>query len=308
LSASHSHVHQGTERQLKLAFALTGTYLVAELIGAFFLNSLALLSDAAHMGTDTAALGIALIAARVARRPADAQRSYGYHRVEVLAAVVNAVMLFLVAVYIMIEAVKRFGAPAAPNSVGMILVAAGGLVVNLISMRLLQSDSKLNLNIRGAYLEVWSDMLGSVGVIIAAIVIYFTGWLWVDPAIAVAIALWVLPRTWTMLKESLNVLLEGLPKGMNLSVVEREIKAIAGVVDVHHIHVWALSSAKPSLTAHILHTPDSKAHEVIAQVNEMLSIRFQIYHSTLQCEPSSTGEFACQLDSRPSSGESKCIQ
>ncbi len=207
------------ERPLWWAFGLTIVFLIAEVVGGLLTNSLALLSDAAHMGTDVIALGIALTAVRLSRRPADAKRTYGYARMEALGAMVNGAMLFLVAGYILWEAAGRFRQPPEVASTGMLVIAVLGLVVNLISMRLLKAGSGSSLNVKGAYLEVWADMLGSVGVIIGAIVIIFTGWTLVDPIIAVLIGLWVLPRTWTLLREAGQVLMQGVPAGLDLEKV-----------------------------------------------------------------------------------------
>jgi len=218
MSASHAHGIPSTdnERALRIALALTGSFLIAEVIGGVLTGSLALISDAAHMLTDTAALAIALAAIRIARRPADRRRTYGYHRFEILAAAFNALLLFAVALYILVEAYRRFTSPPEIHSVGMLVVASIGLIVNLISIRLLSGGQSDSLNVKGAYLEVWSDLLGSIGVIVGAVVIQLTGWSWVDPLVAVAIGLWVLPRTWILLKDSLNFLLEGVPEGIDL--------------------------------------------------------------------------------------------
>ncbi len=286
MSKDHDHaVPTGNnEKTLLLALGLTSTFLIIEVIAGLYLNSLALLADAAHMFTDAAALAIALAAARLARRPADAKRSYGYHRFEILAAAFNALLLFGVAIYILYEAYQRFNAPADVQSIGMLWVAGAGLVINLISMRLLSSGKEASLNMKGAYLEVWSDMLGSIGVIVAATVIYFTGWVLVDTLVAVAIGLWVLPRTWMLLKESVNILLEGTPEGISLDGVKTAILQINGVTDVHDLHVWALTSGKNSLTAHIVHAEQVLPASVIADVQLMVADTFNVFHTTIQCE------------------------
>ena len=213
MSATHTHAlpTSQNEKFLWIALGLTSSFLIAEVIGGIVTGSLALLSDAAHMFTDASALAISLAAMRIAKRPADLRRTFGYHRFEILAAAFNAILLFLVAFYILYEAYQRFNFPAEVQPIGMLVIASIGLIVNLISMRLLSAGKDTSLNVKGAYLEVWSDMLGSIGVIAGALMIRFTGWVWVDSAIAVAIGLWVLPRTWMLLKESLNILLEGVP-------------------------------------------------------------------------------------------------
>lgn len=286
MSSGHSHAlpENKNERTLWWALGLTTTFLVAEVLAGLLLNSLALLADAAHMFTDAAALGIALAAVRVARRPADARRTYGYHRFEILAAAFNALLLFGVAIYILVEAWQRFRSPADVQPIGMLLVAVLGLVVNLISMRLLSGGKDSSLNLKGAYLEVWSDMLGSIGVIVAAVVIRYTGWAWVDTLVAVGIGLWVLPRTWTLLKESLNILLEGVPDGVDVDAVSAAMVALPGVLSVHDLHIWALTSGKNSLTAHVVQSESTRSEDLRARLRDLLAERFKVFHTTLQLE------------------------
>lgn len=265
MSASHAHGIPSTdnERALRIALALTGSFLIAEVIGGVLTGSLALISDAAHMLTDTAALAIALAAIRIARRPADRRRTYGYHRFEILAAAFNALLLFAVALYILVEAYRRFTSPPEIHSVGMLVVASIGLIVNLISIRLLSGGQSDSLNVKGAYLEVWSDLLGSIGVIVGAVVIQLTGWSWVDPLVAVAIGLWVLPRTWILLKDSLNILLEGVPEGIDLGDVEQAMLAVPGVLSIHDLHLWSLTTGKTSLTAHVVYDQTYSPEEAL---------------------------------------------
>lgn len=287
MSAGHSHatVRAGHERKLWLALGLTGSFMIAEVIGAFVTGSLALLSDAAHMMTDTLALAISLVAIQVAKRAADRKRTFGYARFEILAAAFNALLLFVVAFYILYEAYQRLQAPAEIQSTGMLVIAVLGLIVNLISMRLLSAASDESLNVKGAYLEVWSDMLGSIGVILAAVVIMFTGWAWVDSVVAAAIGFWVLPRTWTLLKESMNVLLQGVPDGIDIDAVEQAICAVPGVKEVHDLHVWALTSGKNVLSTHLVADPAlGSEQQILTQVTELLHEQFDISHVTLQIE------------------------
>ncbi|WP_079434311.1 cation diffusion facilitator family transporter [Zoogloea sp. LCSB751] len=287
MSASHTHALPSTEneRALRFALALTGSFLVAEVIGGVLTGSLALISDAAHMLTDAAALAIALAAIRIARRPADRRRTYGYHRFEILAAAFNAMLLFAVALYILVEAYRRFTSPPEIHSVGMLVIASIGLIVNLISIRLLSRGQSDSLNVKGAYLEVWSDLLGSIGVIVGAVVIQLTGWSWVDPLVAVAIGLWVLPRTWILLKDSLNILLEGVPEGIDLEEVEQAMLAVPGVLGVHDLHVWALTTGKTSLTAHVVYDQTySPEDALMPALQTVLANRFRVVHTTLQCE------------------------
>ena len=212
MGAGHDHGAGANARRLTLALLLTGCFLIVEVIGAITFNSLALLSDAAHMLTDVAALVIALAAIKVGQRAPDDARTFGYRRFEILAAAFNALLLFVVAGYVLYEGVRRLMAPSEVESIGMMAVAAVGLVVNLISMRLLAGGKDDSLNVKGAYLEVWADMLGSVGVIAGATLIWLTGWNWVDPVVGIAIGLWVLPRGGTLLKDT-------RPRGQRVSTI-----------------------------------------------------------------------------------------
>jgi cobalt-zinc-cadmium efflux system protein len=287
MSAGHTHAlpSNDNERTLRIALVLTASFLMAEVVGGILTRSLALISDAAHMFTDAAALAIALAAIRIAKRPADFRRTYGYHRFEILAAAFNALLLFAVAIYILWEAYQRFKNPPEVHSTGMLVIASIGLIVNLVSIRLLSSGKDSSLNVKGAYLEVWSDLLGSVGVILGAVVIRFTGWVWVDTAIAVAIGLWVLPRTWVLLKDSLNILLEGVPEGIDVEEVERAMRTVPGVVSIHDLHIWALTSGKASLTAHVVYDPSFSPEEALMPaLQEILAQRFNVHHTTLQFE------------------------
>jgi cobalt-zinc-cadmium efflux system protein len=268
-----------------MALGLTGSFMIAEVIGAFITGSLALLSDAAHMMTDALALAISLVAIQVGKRAADRKRTFGYARFEILAAAFNAILLFVVAFYILFEAWQRLSAPAEIQSMGMLLIAVLGLIVNLLSMRLLASASAESLNVKGAYLEVWSDMLGSLGVIVAALVIMYTGWGWVDSLVAAAIGFWVLPRTWTLLKESMNVLLQGVPDGLDIDQVEQGIRAIDGVTEVHDLHLWALTSGKNVMSAHLVADLGRRGEQqILADVTELMHERFDISHVTVQVE------------------------
>ena len=283
-AAGHDHGAGANARHLGIALALTGTFLIAELVGAYLYNSLALLSDAAHMFTDAAALAIALIAIKVGQRPADDQRTYGYRRFEILAAAFNAVLLFVVAAYILFEGIGRFFTPEPVQSTGMFVVATIGLLVNFAAMRVLASGKDDSLNVKGAYLEVWADMLGSLGVIAAATVIYFTGWVWVDPVVAIAIGLWVLPRTWTLLRDTTHILLQGVPRGIDLDEVRASIAEVAGVAGTHDLHLWSVAGDDKSLTVHVALNEGADAHAVRVAISTMLIERFTIEHATIQTE------------------------
>lgn len=285
----HDHEHASAasirhEKPLWWAFGLISAFMLVELAAAFLTNSLALLSDAAHMATDALALGIALVAVRLSRRPPDARRSFGYVRTEAMGAMLNGLLLLGLAGYVLVESVQRFLQPAPVASAGMLAVGVAGLVVNLVAMRLLHAGSGESLNMRGAYLEVWADMIGSVGVIAAALVIHFTGWPSADPIIAAAIGLWVLPRAWTLMRQAGNVLMMGVPEGIELAAVREGLCSLPGVVDVHDLHVWSLASSRAAMTAHLVVDasvdPRTLRHLAAARLRE----RFDIGHATLQIE------------------------
>ncbi|GGR46676.1 cation efflux system protein [Deinococcus seoulensis] len=277
----HNHGANANARQLTLALLLTGGFLFVEVAYAFISGSLALLSDAGHMLTDAAALALSLLALRVGARPADARRTFGYRRAEVLAAALNAGALFAVGIYVLVEAARRFAQPVEVQATPMLIVAVLGLIVNLISARILAGGQGESLNMRSAYLEVMGDLLGSVAVIVGALLIRFTGWTWVDPLLGAGIGLWVLPRTWALLRASVNVLLEGVPRGLDLDALRAELRALPGVDDVHDLHVWSVTGGVNNLTAHLVAptADDSLLHEV-----EEVAARFGITHSTVQIE------------------------
>lgn len=280
----HDHASGKSERALWIALGLTSSVLVAETVGGIVTGSLALISDAAHMLTDAAALAIALVAIRIGQRAADRKRSFGYYRFEILAAAFNALMLFGVAIYIVYEAYRRLGNPPEIQSTNMLAFAAVGLVANIISIRILRSGKDKSLNMKGAYLEVWSDLLGSAGVIAGALVIRYTGWAWVDSAVAVAIGIWVLPRTWTLLKASVNILLEGVPEEINIDNLSKVLSSVPGVVNFHDLHVWAITSGKISMTAHVVHLEEFLPLSVLEQIRSTVFEQFGIAHITVQCE------------------------
>ena len=288
---SHAAVTEGNAKKLTIALILTTTFLVIEFIAGIITQSLALLSDAAHMFTDAAALAIALAAIKIAKRPADNKRTFGYQRFEILAALFNASMLFFVAIYILYEAYQRFTQPPEIQSVGMLIVASLGLVINLISMKILMSSAAESLNMKGAYLEVLSDALGSVGVIIGAVIIYFTNWYWVDTIIAVAIGFWVLPRTWILLKQSINILLEGVPEEVDIEKLRNDLLALDGVESIHQLKVWAITSKNIHLTVHLF-APNADRKQLHYAAAEMLSHEHGIAEVTLQIEDDA--EMNCQ--------------
>lgn len=285
MSGDHHHadVTSTPVSRLWASLGLTGGFMLAEVVGGILTGSLALISDAMHMLTDTAALAIALVAIHVGRRPSDLLRTYGYARFEILAAAFNALLLLGVAFYILYEAWKRLSEPQEIQSGGMLVIAVIGLLVNLASMRLLTSHKDESLNVKGAYLEVWSDMLGSLAVIVGA-VIWLTGWQWVDSLLAVGIGFMVFPRTWVLLKECVNILLEGVPPGMRLADVHATIAAVPGVASVHDLHLWAITQSQPSLTAHAVLADGADGETVRRAIEEQLRATFDLHHTTLQME------------------------
>ncbi len=286
-SHGHAHSHDMAGKsagRLWLALALTSLILVVEVVASFLTGSLALLSDAAHMATDAAALGVALLAVRLGTRRADPRRSYGYRRFEILAAALNSAGLFVIGGFILWEAFGRFRAPEPIATGGMIVVAAVGLVVNAIAMFVLHGGRNDSLNLKGAYLEVFSDFLGSVGVLIGAVLIRLTGALWIDPLIAVLISLWVLPRGWTLLKSAMHVLLEGTPEGIDYRGVSASMLAVPGVCAIHDLHIWSLTSGMPLLTAHVEIDQVAQWNVTLGALRGVLARDHHIDHVTLQLE------------------------
>jgi len=286
MSDNHQHddVRALPESRLWIALALTGSFMLVEIAGGMITGSLALISDAMHMLTDAMALLLALVAIRAGRKAADLMRTYGYARFEILAAAVNALVLLGVAFYILYEAYQRLSAPQDIQSMGMLAVAVVGLIVNLIAMRLLASAKDQSLNVKGAYLEVWADMLGSIGVIVGAVLIWFTGWRWVDSALAVGIGFMVFPRTWTLLRACVNILLEGVPPGMSLQAVRDAIAGTAGVASIHDIHLWAVTQSNPMLTGHVVLAAGADGEQVRRAIETRLQADFDLHHTTLQME------------------------
>jgi cobalt-zinc-cadmium efflux system protein len=277
--------HRG---RLAVVLALTGGVFVVEVVGALLSGSLALLADAAHMATDALGIGMALGAVSLAQRPARGRRTFGWQRVEVLAAVANGLLLLGVGAYVVIEAVRRIGDPPDIHSGWMLGVAVLGLAVNLGSLVLLRSGQGESLNTRGAYLEVVGDALGSVAVIVAAVVIATTGWTGADVVGSFAIGALVLPRAWTLLREAFDVLLEAAPKGVDLDQVRAHVLGVAGVLDVHDLHAWTITSGQPVLSAHVVVREevlaDGHGGRVLDALGSCLGHHFDLEHCTFQLE------------------------
>jgi cobalt-zinc-cadmium efflux system protein len=289
---SHGHVTSAAGRNKKnllIVFGLTSFYLVAEVVGGLWTGSLALLADAGHMLTDVAGVGLALLAIWFAEKPASPERTYGYYRVEILAAMTNAVVLILISLYILYEAYERFRNPPEVQSTGMLIVAGIGLVVNIVGMYILRAGSEESLNMKGAYFEVLSDMLTSIGVIIAGIIMLLTGWYYADPLISAGIGLFILPRTWLLLKDAVGVLLEGTPSDVDLAKLRETLTKIEGVVDIHDLHVWSLTSGVNAMSVHAVITDNSEHDDVLRRIHETCTEEFKISHITVQTE---RGDFA----------------
>ncbi|MGD8608969.1 MAG: cation diffusion facilitator family transporter [Myxococcales bacterium] len=287
----HEHVHhapadatKGNRRRLTLALVLTATYMIAEIVGGLVANSLALLADAGHMFSDAAALGLSLVAVVLAQRPATPQRTYGFHRAEILAALTNGAALLVLSVLISREAWERLSSPPEVRGGLMLAIAFGGLVINFANLAVLSGGRKENLNVRGAWLHVLGDTLGSVGAIAAGLGIYFFGWTWADPVASFIIAALVLYSAWGLIRETLDVLMEGVPKGISVDEVATALEALPGVLEAHDLHVWALTSGKNIATTHLVTTADADHQHIIDAANRILADRFTIQHATIQVE------------------------
>jgi cobalt-zinc-cadmium efflux system protein len=295
VGAGHRHGPAGAvtgrhRHRLWVALLLLGGFLLVEAAAALVTGSLALLSDAGHMFADVLGMGLALAAMTAARRAtSDPQRTYGLYRVEVLAALANAVLLSGVAVYVLVEAVRRFSHPADVPAGPMLAVALGGLLVNLIAMALLRAGARENLNLRGAYLEVFGDLLGSLGVIGAAALIAIAGWWWADPVVAVSIGLFILPRTWRLGRAAVRILVQAAPAHVDVPAVQARLAALPGVSDVHDLHVWTLTSGMEVASAHLTVDSGAELGAVLAAARGALHDDFQIEHATLQVEPAAGG-------------------
>lgn len=313
----HEHDHGSAEQPaqrvnsqpLKIALAITSVFLIAELVGGILTNSLALLADAGHMATDVAALALALFAIWLARRPATEARSFGFYRAEVLAALVNAATLVAVSMYIFWEAFRRIGEPPEVDSGPMLLVATVGLLANIAAAWVLMRGGghEHNLNTRGAYLHVLGDMLGSVGAIVAALVMLATGWYLADPILSAGIGLLILFSSWRLFRESVEVLLESTPKGIDTVAVRGAMTEVAGVEGVHDVHVWTVTSGLIAMSGHVEVVDQRPWHDVLGDLNDVLRDRFGIAHITLQPEEADgrSGVFrGCSIDTE--SGRNAC--
>jgi len=280
------HSHQGShQRRLAAALGLTALYFVVEVIGGLWSQSLALLADAGHMLTDVASLALALFAAWLAEERASRHGTFGYHRAEILAALVNGAALLAACVWIIIEAIRRFQEPGVVAAPVMLAVAGGGLIVNLLVMKILHGTHESNLNVRGAWLHVLADLFGSVAAIAGGILIWAFGWHWADPAASLLIALLVLGSAWRLLAEATSVLMEFAPRGIDVDDVHHAIAGTPGVTGLHDLHVWSISSGRVCLSVHVTGDEALPRETVLGKLSDMLRDRFGITHTTIQIEP-----------------------
>lgn len=271
-------------RRLKWALAISLLYFFAELVAGFLTNSLALLSDAGHMLSDVGAITLSLFAFRVARRPATHESTYGFHRAEILAALFNGLALWLIVGVIFAAAYSRFRDPPEVESFGMMMVAVAGLIVNIAAAAILHGGHRHNLNLRGAFLHVVSDAIGSVGAIAAGFVMLTTGWYLADPLIGVFIGFLILFSSWSLVRDCLSVLMQAVPKGLRLEEVRRTIEEVEGVSEVHDLHIWAVTSDIFTLSAHAVVERGGDFHEVLNGIEHTLRERYNIEHTTIQLE------------------------
>ncbi len=280
----HDHARGASQRTLLIVLVLTFVYMIAEAIGGYLSNSLALLSDAGHMFTDVAALALSLFAVRFASRPATPRKTYGFYRLEILAALANGVTLIVLSLLICVEAYHRLRSPEEVRGWTLIWISLGGLIVNLISAWMLSRAHKESLNVRGAFLHVLGDLLGSVAAIAAGVFIIWRGWRWADPVFSVFISVLIIYNSWRLVADAVNVLLEGAPSHINAAAVEQAIGAIAGVRAVHDLHIWTITSDRHAVTAHVVVNDASESYRILREVREMLAERFALAHSTIQIE------------------------
>lgn len=294
--SAHGHGHGVTRtatgehrRRLLAVLSITLTVMLAEVAGGLASGSLALLADAGHMLTDAAGVGAALVAATLATRPTTDARTYGLLRAEIVAALANSLLLGAVAVWVLVEALGRWSSPPEVDSGLMLVVAAGGAVANLVSLLILRAGQRESLNVRGAYLEVLGDLLGSAAAIAAGLVIITTGYARADALASVAIGLMILPRAWSLLRDVLDVLLEATPRAVDLGQVRDHIVGVRGVVDVHDLHAWTITSGMPVLSAHVVVDDEciqsGRGGEVLDRLGECLAGHFDVAHCTFQLEP-----------------------
>jgi len=292
----HSHHHgsanrEGNHARLLWALGLTASYMVAEIVGGYLSDSLALLADAGHMFSDAAALGLSVFASWISRRPPTAQLTYGYYRAEILAALANGATLIAIAILIFIEAAHRLRTPDPVAGPLMLTIASGGLVINIIGLAILSGGRNASLNLRGAWLHLLTDAMGSVAAMVAAGLIWAFGWYWADPIASIAIGLLVIYSSWELVKQAIAILMEGTPSHLNLDSVRNAILAVENVCEVHDLHIWTITSHMVSLSAHVVLNPESEGPPALAALQKALHDQFGIDHITIQFDP--VGREAC---------------
>ncbi len=301
----HGHAHglhpasEGGKRDLLIALSITLLMMVAEVVGGLLSNSLALLSDAGHMLTDNLALLLSFFAMKFATMPATERRTFGFYRLEILAALLNGVVLVLLSLYIMYQAYLRMLHPQPVQGTLMLVVAAVGLVANIIGAVFLFKHSHTSLNIRGAYLHIVGDALSSIGVVIGGVIILYTGWYQIDPILSILIALVIIYGSWSLVRESVNILLESVPAHINVETVAAEMAKIRGVREAYHIHVWTITSGVYAMSVHVLIDDQlvSGSRDIIDEIKGLLSRKFNVLHSTIQLECDRCEGQVCSLPS-----------
>ena len=287
----HSHGRGANERSIGLAALLTGSFMVAEVVGGILSGSLALLADAGHMLTDFASLALAWLGFRLTRQPADWRRTYGFDRFAVLIAFVNGISLFAIAVWIVSEAAARFASPVNVLAGPMLWIAAAGLAVNVVTFLVLRSGDRDNLNVRAAALHVVGDLLGSVAAVIAALVILTTGWTPIDPLLSIVVALIIVRSAWRVVAESGHILLEGSPRGFDSRLLRDQLcAALPYVLDVHHVHAWSISQERPMVTLHACVTIGTDSGVAVREIKRRLAQQFRITHATIEIEYDTCGD------------------
>ena len=283
-SGQHAHGNTTNENSVAVAACLTGGFMLAELAGGIIAGSLALLADAGHMLTDFASLSLAWLGFRLARRPADWRRTYGFDRFSVVVAFVNGIALFAIAAWIVIEAIQRLREPFEVLGGLMLWIALAGLAVNLLAFWVLSQGDKENLNLRAASLHVVGDLLGSIAAVAASIVILTTGWMPIDPVLSIVVALIILRSAWRVVSEAGHILLEGTPPGLDVEIVKQDLCRISYVVDIHHVHAWSISQERPMVTLHADIEPGADSILAVREIKQILADRFDISHATVEVE------------------------
>ncbi|HEX4946507.1 MAG TPA: cation diffusion facilitator family transporter [Blastocatellia bacterium] len=280
----HAHSHGTPQRVLMIVLGMNVIYMLAEAVGGWWANSLALLSDAGHMLADIAAIALSLFAARFAQRPATPSKTYGFYRMEILAALANGVTLIMISLLICYEAWHRLRRTEVVEAKTMIAISLGGLLVNLISAKVLHGAHAHNLNLRGAFLHVLGDLLGSLVAVIAGLLILWRGWLWTDPVFSVLICVLIVYSSWRLVSEAVNVLLEGAPSHIDAAAVEAAMRTVNGVRDIHDLHIWTITSNRYAVTAHVVIAESESSYRILRELRELLAEQFGLTHSTLQIE------------------------